>query len=291
MSHKVTLVRASKMGFCFGVMKAVRLCEDILQDPKNANKRKYILGMLVHNDFVVQSFEKKGFITIEESEISSLKKGDIVVIRAHGITKEIQRKLEEKDLELYDAACVFVSQIKWKILWAMEQGYEILFLGDKNHPEVKGITSYAENIQIFSDLEELKAAEIRKDRRYFLSTQTTLHQKKFLEIKRYLEEFHPNVYIFNKICGATQERQRATEILAKEVDVVFVLGGKKSSNTKKLYEISKSINPNTYFLEREEDLEEACLQGKHKIGLTAGASTPEEIIRNIENKIRGILDA
>ncbi|KDE67044.1 4-hydroxy-3-methylbut-2-enyl diphosphate reductase [Fusobacterium necrophorum] len=291
MSHKVTIVRANKMGFCFGVMKAVRLCEDILQDPKNVNKKKYILGMLVHNDFVVQNFEKKGFITIEESEIPFLKKGDIVVIRAHGITKEIQRKLEEKDLELYDATCVFVSHIKWKILWAMEQGYDILFLGDKDHPEVKGITSYAENIQIFSELEELKAAKILKDRKYFLSTQTTLHQKKFLEIKKYLEEYYPNVYIFNKICGATQERQKATEILAREVDIVFVLGGKKSSNTKKLYEISKSINPNTYLLENEEDLEEACLQGKHKIGLTAGASTPEEIIRNIENKIRGILDA
>lgn len=101
-----------------------------------------------------------------------------------------------------------------------------------------------------------------------------------------MEEYYPNVYIFNKICGATQERQKATEILAREVDIVFVLGG-KSSNTKKLYEISKSINQNTYLLENEEDLEEACLQGKHKIGLTAGASTPEEIIRNIENKIRG----
>ncbi|HEY4533157.1 MAG TPA: 4-hydroxy-3-methylbut-2-enyl diphosphate reductase [Fusobacterium sp.] len=291
MSHKAIIIRANKMGFCFGVMKAVRLCENILQNPNNVNKKKYILGMLVHNDFVVQDFQKKGFVTIEESEISSLKKGDIVVIRAHGITKEIQQKLEEKEVELYDATCIFVSQIKWKILWAMEQGYDILFLGDKEHPEVKGITSYAENIQVFAELEELKRAKIQKDRKYFLSTQTTLHQKKFLEMKKYLEEFYPNVYIFNKICGATQERQRATEILAKEVEIVFVLGGRKSSNTKKLYEISKSINPNTYLLESEEDLEEACLQGKSKIGLTAGASTPEEIIRNIENKIRGILDA
>src|SRR3712207_1929725 len=249
MSHKATIIRANKMGFRSGVMKAVRLCEDILQEPRNANKKKYILGLLVHNVFVVRNFEEKGFITLQESEISSLQKGDIVVIRAHGITKEIQQQLEEKELELYDATCVFVSQIKLKILWAMEQGYEILFLGDREHPEVKGITSYAEYIQIFSDLEELKTAKLQSNKKYFLSTQTTLNQKKFLEIKKYLEEFHPNVYIFNKICGATQERQKATEILAKEVDVVFVLGGKKSSNTKKLYEISKSLNPNTYLLE------------------------------------------
>ncbi|AVQ16389.1 MULTISPECIES: 4-hydroxy-3-methylbut-2-enyl diphosphate reductase [Fusobacterium] len=291
MNHKVTIIRANKMGFCFGVMEAVRLCEDILQDPKNANKNKYILGMLVHNDFVVQSFEKKGFVTIEESEISSLEKGDIVVIRAHGITKEVQKQLEEKELDLYDATCIFVSQIKLKILWAIEQGYDIIFIGDKHHPEVKGITSYAKNIQIFASLEELKKVTIEKEKKYFLSTQTTLNQKKFLEIKKYMEENYSNVYIFNKICGATQERQKATESLAKEVDVVFVLGGKKSSNTQKLYEISKSLNPNTYLLEKEEDLEEAYLQGKSKIGLTAGASTPEEIIRNIENKIRGILDA
>lgn len=291
MNHKVTIIRANKMGFCFGVMEAVRLCEDILQDPKNANKNKYILGMLVHNDFVVQSFEKKGFVTIEESEISSLEKGDIVVIRAHGITKEVQKQLEEKELDLYDATCIFVSQIKLKILWAIEQGYDIIFIGDKHHPEVKGITSYAKNIQIFASLEELKKVTIEKEKKYFLSTQTTLNQKKFLEIRKYMEENYSNVYIFNKICGATQERQKATESLAKEVDVVFVLGGKKSSNTQKLYEISKSLNPNTYLLEKEEDLEKAYLQGKSKIGLTAGASTPEEIIRNIENKIRGILDA
>src|SRR3712207_7612989 len=125
MSHKATIIRANKMGFRSGVMKAVRLCEDILQEPRNANKKKYILGMLVHNDFVVRNFEEKGFITLQESEISSLQKGDIVVIRAHGITKEIQQQLEEKELELYDATCVFVSQIKLKILRSEEHTSEL----------------------------------------------------------------------------------------------------------------------------------------------------------------------
>lgn len=290
MKNRIEIIRAKKMGFCFGVIEAVRLCESILRDVSHVKKRKYILGMLVHNDFVVNSFRAKGFEILEENQIDLLQKGDIVVIRAHGISKEIQEKLESKEVEIYDATCVFVSQIKQKILWAIEQGYDIIFIGDKNHPEVKGITSYSKEIQIFASLEEFKKAEFPLDKKYFLSTQTTLNQSKFLELKEYIESKYENIHIFNKICGATQERQKATEELAKMVEIVFVLGGKKSSNTKKLYEISKSFNPNTYLLEDVEDLKEEWLAGKTKIGLSAGASTPEEIIINIENKIRGILD-
>lgn len=290
MKNKVEVIRAKKMGFCFGVMEAIRLCESILEDATNQNKRKYILGLLVHNDFVVNTFRKKGFEILEEDEVDLLQEGDILVIRAHGISKEIQERLEKKQLKIYDATCIFVSQIKQKILWAIEQGYDIIFIGDKDHPEVKGITSYAEEIQIFANLEEFQKIELSSEKKYFLSTQTTLNQKKFLELREYIESKYENVHIFNKICGATQERQKATEELAKEVELILVLGGRKSSNTKKLYEIAKALNPNTYLLEGEEDLEEGWLIGKKKIGLTAGASTPEEIIINIENKIRGILD-
>lgn len=291
MKNKIEIIRADKMGFCFGVMEAVRLCEEILRREEHRNKRKYILGMLVHNDFVVNSFRNRGFEILEEEQLDLLQPGDIVVIRAHGIAKDIQKTLEKKNVEIYDATCIFVSQIKKKLLWAIEQGYDILFIGDKDHPEVKGITSYAENILIFANLEELEKVQLSVNKKYFLSTQTTLNQKKFLELKKYLENKYDNVHIFNKICGATQERQKATEDLAKKVELVLVLGGKKSSNTKKLYEIAKSNNPESYLLEDERDLEAKWLVGKTKIGLAAGASTPEEIIRNIENKIRGILDA
>lgn len=290
MKNKIEIIRAKKMGFCFGVMEAIYLCESILEDDNNKNKRKYILGLLVHNDFVVNTFREKGFKILKEDEIELLQEGDVLVIRAHGISKEIKEKLERKQLKIYDATCIFVSQIKQKILWAIEQGYGIIFIGDKDHPEVRGITSYAEEIQIFANFEEFKEIEFSCDRKYFLSTQTTLNQKKFLELKEYIEGKYENIHIFNKICGATQERQKATEELAKEVELILVLGGKKSSNTKKLYEIAKALNPNTYLLEGEEDLKVEWLIGKRKIGLTAGASTPEEIIINIENKIRGILD-
>mgnify|MGYP000954451699 FL=1 len=282
------IIRAKHMGFCFGVLEAINVCNSLVEE----KGRKYILGMLVHNKQVVEDMERKGFKLVTEDELlndmDELKEDDIVVIRAHGTSKSVHEKLKERKVKVFDATCIFVNKIRQEIEIANENGYSILFMGDKNHPEVKGVISFADDIQIFESFEEAKKLKIDLDKTYLLSTQTTLNKKKFEEIKKYFKENYKNVVIFDKICGATAVRQKAVEDLAVKVEVMIIVGDTKSSNTKKLYEISKKLNDNSYLVENEEQLDLSIFRGKEVVGITAGASTPEETIMNIEKKIRGI---
>lgn len=286
------IIRAKHMGFCFGVAGAIDICYKISKDEKNIGKNIYILGMLVHNEHVVKNLEDQGFKVIEEIDIlqgkDPLKAGDIIIIRAHGTSEKIFQILNEKNVEIHDATCIFVTQIRKTLVEMEKKGYDILFIGDKNHPEVKGIISFGKRVTICEDLEELKNTHIDRNKEYCLLTQTTLNKKKLEKIKSYLENNYLNVKILDKVCGATQVRQEAVEELAQKVDMLIVVGGKTSSNTKKLYEISSNLNPNTYLIQDENDLKKEWFEGKEKIGITAGASTPEEIVIKIENQIRGI---
>ena len=281
------IIRAKHMGFCFGVLEAINVCNSLIEE----KGRKYILGMLVHNKQVVEDMEKKGFKLVKEEElledIDDLKENDIVVVRAHGTSKKVHEKLKERKVKVYDATCIFVNKIRQEMEIANEKGYNILFMGDKNHPEVKGVISFADNIQIFESLEEAMKVKIDSSKTYLLSTQTTLNKKKFEEVKKYFKENYQNVIIFDKICGATAVRQKAVEDLAVKANIVIIVGDTKSSNTKKLYEISKKLNSDSYLVENEEQLDLTIFRGKEVIGITAGASTPEETIMNIEKKIRG----
>ena len=282
------IIRAKHMGFCFGVLEAINVCNSLVEE----KRRKYILGMLVHNKQVVEDMQKKGFKIVTEEELlqdmDNLGENDIVVIRAHGASKSVHEKLKERKVKVFDATCVFVNKIRQEIEIANEKGYSILFMGDKNHPEVKGVISFADNIQIFESYEEAKKLKIDLDKTYLLSTQTTLNKKKFEEIKKYFKENYKNVIIFDKICGATAVRQKAVEDLAIKVEVMVIVGDTKSSNTKKLYEISRKLNDNSYLVENEGQLDLSIFRDKEVVGITAGASTPEETIMNIEKKIRGI---
>lgn len=286
------IIRAKHMGFCFGVAGAIDICYKISKDEKNIGKNIYILGMLVHNEHVVKNLEDQGFKVIEEIDIlqgkDPLKAGDIIIIRAHGTSEKIFQILNEKNVEIHDATCIFVTQIRKTLVEMEKKGYDILFIGDKNHPEVKGIISFGKRVTICEDLEELQNTHIDRNKEYCLLTQTTLNKKKLEKIKSYLENNYLNVKILDKVCGATQVRQEAVEKLAQKVDMLIVVGGKTSSNTKKLYEISSNLNPNTYLIQDENDLKKEWFEGKEKIGITAGASTPEEIVIKIENQIRGI---
>ena len=282
------IIRAKYMGFCFGVLEAINVCNSLVEE----KGKKYILGMLVHNKQVVEDMQRKGFKLVTEEEllqdVDSLKENDIVVIRAHGTSKKVHEKLKERKVKVFDATCIFVNKIRQEIEIANEKGYSILFMGDRNHPEVKGVISFADDIQIFESYEEAIKLKIDLDKTYLLSTQTTLNKRKFEEVKKFFKENYKNVIIFDKICGATAVRQKAVEDLAVKVELMIVVGDTKSSNTKKLYEISKKLNDNTYLIENEEQLNLDIFSGKKVVGITAGASTPEETIMNIEKKIRGI---
>lgn len=285
--------RAEKMGFCFGVAGAINLCNKII-DEKNFEGNLFILGMLVHNTKVTSDMEKKGFRTLSEDDLREKKinfsKKDVVIIRAHGTTKEIYDILEKERVKIYDATCVFVERIRKALIEAESNGKKIIFIGDKNHPEVKGIVSFGKNVEIVNSFEEFKELHIDENEHYCLLTQTTLNKELFFQIKDYINEKYENIEIFSKICGATYERQKAVEKLAKEVDIVLIVGDNKSSNSKKLYEISKSVNEKSYLIQDMTELNSSWFDNVEKIGITAGASTPEEIILEIENEIRGTFD-
>ena len=282
------IIRAKYMGFCFGVLEAINVCNSLVEE----KGKKYILGMLVHNKQVVEDMQRKGFKLVTEEEllqdVDSLEENDIVVIRAHGTSKKVHEKLKERKVKVFDATCIFVNKIRQEIEIANEKGYSILFMGDRNHPEVKGVISFADDIQMFESYEEATKLKIDLDKTYLLSTQTTLNKRKFEEVKKFFKENYKNVIIFDKICGATAVRQKAVEDLATKVEVMIIVGDTKSSNTKKLYEISKKLNDNSYLVENEEQLDLTIFRDKKVVGITAGASTPEETIMNIEKKIRGI---
>ena len=286
--------RAEKMGFCFGVSGAVDLCEEVIKKNNISKKKMYILGMLVHNKVVIKEMENKGFEVLKEEDLLSHKihlgKNDLVIIRAHGTTKEIYKILDESGCEIFDATCVFVKRIRNALIEAENKGNKIIFVGDKNHPEVKGILSFGSNFEVVASFEEFLNFKVDENINYTLLTQTTFNKEVFFKIKDYILENYNNIEIFSKICGATYERQRAVEKLAKECEVIIIVGDKKSSNSKKLYEISKEINEKSYLIEEVDQLNIDWLKNISSVGITAGASTPEKIIIEIEKFIRGNFD-
>lgn len=281
------------MGFCFGVAGAINLCNNILKE-KKFEENYFILGMLVHNKRVTSDMEKKGFRTLSEEDLKdkkvNLTKKDVVIIRAHGTTRQIYDILEKEKVKIYDATCIFVERIRKALIEAESKGKKIIFIGDRNHPEVKGIVSFGKDVSIVNSFEEFTKLSIDKEKEYCLLTQTTLNKELFFQIKDYVTANYTNIEIFSKICGATYERQKAVEKLAKEVDMVLIVGDNKSSNSKKLYEISESVNKKSYLIQDLTELNCSWFDNVQKVGITAGASTPEEIILEIENKIRGIFD-
>lgn len=287
------IVRADKMGFCFGVSGAINLCEEIEKNKLDYNNI-YILGMLVHNKNVVKDMEDKGFKKISEEDLLSKKihfgKKDLIIIRAHGTTEEIYDILKRSDVNLVDATCIFVKKIRETLIKEESEGKSIIFVGDKNHPEVKGIISFGRKVSVVGDYEELKTLKIDREKNYCLLTQTTLNKKIFSEIKKYIQNNYENIKIFSKICGATYQRQIAVEKLAKEVEIVLIVGDLASSNTKKLYHLAKNINERSYLIQDKNELKKEWFNNIRKIGITAGASTPEKVILEIEKDIRGNFD-
>lgn len=291
MKFNIEIIRAEHMGFCFGVREAVDKVQGYVDSDVG---QIYVLGMLVHNEFVIEKLLKKGVVFVSEEDVlndnTNLKKNDIVIIRAHGTTKEVQKKLTEMEVRLTDMACIYVKSARDQLIKWEEKGYKSVFVGDKEHPEVKGITSHGTDSLIYGSLEELKKAELEIDGKWVFLFQTTYNKFIFQEINEYINARFKNHKIIKTICGATHQRQTAIETLAQKVDAVFIIGSEQSSNTKKLYQISKKLNENSYLIKSEKDIEKSMLEGVKKLGISAGASTPQELIAIIEKKIKELVD-
>lgn len=273
---------ADYAGFCFGVKRAIEIAENTLSQ-LNENEQIYSLGPLVHNPQVVEKFNRKGLKVINNTdEINNGK----IIIRSHGISGNLQKRLESKNLELIDGTCPYVKAVHNKVKNYHEKGYKIVIIGDKNHPEVIGINGWCNDEAIIINSEE-EANNIPDYDKICVVSQTTNTQEKFQKLSDIVAKKGKEVKVFNTICNATNQRQSACEELAKKVDAMIVIGGYHSSNTNKLAEISRKYCKNVYHIETHDELPLDEISKFNTVGITAGASTPdwiiEEVIKTLEN--------
>ena len=281
------VILADKAGFCFGVERAVDTVYDAL---KSGEDRIYTYGPIIHNETVVQELEEKGVSIISTpEELKELETG-CVIIRSHGVTREIYGILEEKGLKYIDATCPFVLKIHKLVQEAAGRGEHVVVAGDKSHPEVEGILSFAgEDVTVFRDEADAERFLPPVGKKLFLVSQTTFNSNIFNKI---VEIFDKKRYDYNTvytICNATALRQQETAELAGKVDAMIVIGGAHSSNTRKLYDIARSRCSNTIFVQTLDDLvsrKKAICNPASCVGITAGASTPKNIIEEVQNYVR-----
>ena len=275
---------AKTAGFCFGVKRAVNTVYDQIIDKKRII---YTYGPIIHNEEVVKDLEEKGVVVLDtEQDINNAVKGGIVIIRSHGVAKHIYDLIEENGLELVDATCPFVKKIHKVVYEKSAEGYDIVIIGNDKHPEVEGIKGWCEgSVTVINSEEEAEKFQSDSDKKVCIVSQTTFNYKKFHKLVEIIEKKGYNVIIVNTICNATNERQVEARQIAAEVDSMLVIGGKTSSNTQKLYEICKEECKNTYYIQTAKDLETVQLEGD-VIGITAGASTPKNIIEEVQANVR-----
>ncbi len=269
---------AENYGFCFGVKRAIEIAEE--------SKDASTYGPLIHNKEEINRLEKNFNVTTTH-EIDELENTNKVIIRTHGIVKDELDILEKSGKEIINATCPFVTKPQEIVQEMSQKGYKVVIFGDENHPEVKGVKSYATNKPlVVMDVEDLRNVYLGS--KVAVVSQTTRKIKEFLKITNFLIENVKEVRIFNTICNATFENQEAAYNLSKDADIMIVIGGKNSSNTKQLLSIAKENCKDSYLVETEDELEEEWFENKKLCGITAGASTPDWIIQNIIQSIRNI---
>ena len=269
---------ASNYGFCFGVKRAIKIAEDY--------ENSATMGPLIHNQDEINRL-KNDFNVGLYNNLSDVKDHDTVIIRTHGIPKNDLKHLRTLNAKIINATCPFVTTPQQIVKKMSSEGYSILIFGDSDHPEVKGVQSYAENqddVHIVLEPSDLQNI-IFKNNKIATVAQTTKKKEKYLEIVNYLILKNKEVRVFNTICDATFENQDAARELSKEVDIMIVIGGKNSSNTKQLHSICLENCPNSYLIENENELESSWFFNKNLCGVTAGASTPDWIIQQVVDKI------
>ncbi len=277
---KVTLAKTA--GFCFGVKRAV----DIVYKESQQGKRVYTFGPIVHNEEVVADLERKGVSVLDVAALEEKGMelaGATVVIRAHGVTEDVYQRLQEKKCEIVDATCPFVKKIHDTVRKYADEGYDIVIIGSKEHPEVQGILSRClSRGKALETEEEVALYEPQNEgKKVCVVAQTTFNYKKFKDLVEILSKKGYDIIAVNTICNATAERQKEASELASQSDAMIVIGGKNSSNSRKLYEISKNQCENTFFIQTVEDLDLSQIQSSISLGITAGASTPKNIIQEV----------
>ncbi|OGX57059.1 MAG: 4-hydroxy-3-methylbut-2-enyl diphosphate reductase [Omnitrophica WOR_2 bacterium RIFOXYC2_FULL_43_9] len=275
---KITI--AKNAGFCFGVKRAI---DTALESSQNKENPVYMLGDIVHNENVVEKIERTGIKKIKN--LSPYQKGSLL-IRAHGSAKKIVEKAATLGLKVIDATCPMVKEIH-KIAIEMDaQGYKIIVIGDHKHDEVQGIVGQIPHKAIIlEDMADIKKKITKKIPKAAVVIQSTQNLEKVLQMKAALETYVADLQFFNTICSPTRLKQTEIKTLPQQNDCVIVIGSKTSANTKRLYQIAKSLNPNSHWVNSAAKLKKEWFTRVQSVGITAGASTPDETIQEIKSYI------
>ena len=281
---------AKTAGFCFGVQRAVDKVYELIG---SCPDKLVTLGPIIHNEEVVNDLEEKGVRAVTEEELKALPKGSTVVIRSHGVGREVYDHLKEYDLSYVDVTCPFVLKIHRIVEKESKAGSHIVIIGDPDHPEVVGICGWCMGPYTVIRTEQDALDFVPPDgKNICIVSQTTFNYNKFKDLveilckKRYDNTVLNILNILNTICNATEERQREAKSIAGEVDTMLVVGGRHSSNTQKLFEICKKECENTYYIQTPVDLDSDMFQCSSYVGITAGASTPKKIIEEVQEHVR-----
>ncbi len=276
------IIVAKNAGLCYGVKRALKIAQDTRQ---SRNGNVFCHGELIHNPRVITDLKNQGIQTIKS--LGELKEGT-VIIRSHGISPKIFQRLKKKNMSIVDATCPNVKKIQKLVERLAKKNEDIIIVGNREHPEIKGLIGHSRGkVKITENVQEAKRSPRRKKRSVLAQSTQDLHL--FETIVAALIEKTEELSVHNTICQSVQKRQKSTSELAASVDTLFIIGGRNSSNTNKLYEISKKIQPNTYFIERADQITPRMLKGAKRIGLSGGASTPPEAIREAVLKIKASL--
>lgn len=270
---------ASSYGFCFGVKRAIKIAESY--------ENSSTMGPLIHNQNEINRLKNDYNVGLY-NELSDVKENDTVIIRTHGIPKNDLKELKQKDAKVINATCPFVTTPQQIVKKMSQEQYSILIFGDEEHPEVKGVKSYAtDDVHVVQCVADLENINFKYDKIATVA-QTTKKKEIYLDIVNYLILKNKEVRVFNTICDATFENQDAARELSKEVDIMIVIGGKNSSNTKQLHSICLENCANSYLIENKNELDNNWFTNHTICGITAGASTPDWIIQEVVDEIEKI---
>ena len=279
------IIKAKSAGFCFGVKKAM---EVVYQQLEQAGELPiYTFGPLIHNEEVVKELEAKGVKVIEnQQELENLTEG-IVIIRSHGVSREIYQIMEKNGLTCVDATCPFVKRIHRIVEAESARGKRIVIIGNAGHPEVEGIKGWCNlPATVLEGTEEAQNFTYDPEEKICIVSQTTFNYNKFKDLVEIFVKKGYDISVVNTICNATEERQTEAQEIAAKADAMIVIGGTHSSNTRKLYEICKNECENTHFIQTLDDLHLDLPKSVGLVGITAGASTPNNIIEEVQNYVR-----
>ena len=274
---EVTLAKSA--GFCFGVKRAV----DMVYEEAGKGEKVYTFGPIIHNEEVVSDLKSKGVEVINTIEELSQIKNATVIIRSHGVAKSVYDMLEQQQVRIVDATCPFVKKIHNIVKEHTEQGEDIVIIGNAKHPEVEGIKGWGkDNVIVIENEEDAEKYVPNEGKKVCIVSQTTFNYKKFQDLVEIISKKMYDIIALNTICNATEVRQTEAMQLAKVSDAMIVIGGKSSSNTQKLYEICKRECKNTYYIQTLVNLDLDAFQSFRSVGITAGASTPNNIIKEVQ---------